>query len=52
MLYYFGKGKVLQYINKILEIPVEGIFDLARTEEFNIQNVEGLYTGIKDLQNI
>ena len=29
MLYYFGKRKVLEYINNILELDVYGIFDLA-----------------------
>ena len=51
VLYFFGKEKVLEYINNPIELPVEGVFDLAKAEEFDIENAEGLYTGIKDLDN-
>ena len=29
MLYYFGKGKVFEYINNILELDVYGMFNLV-----------------------
>lgn len=51
VLYFFGKEKILEYINNPIELPVEGVFDLASAEEFDIQNAEGLYTGIKDLDD-
>ena len=51
VLYFFGKEKVLEYVNNPIELPVEGVFDLASAEEFDIQNAEGLYTGIKDLDD-
>lgn len=51
ILYFLGKEKILEYINKPLEIPVENVVDLSKAEEFNIENSEGLYTGIKDLDS-
>lgn len=49
VLYFFGKEKVLEYINEPIELPVEGVIDLADAEEFDIENAEGLYTGINEL---
>ena len=51
VLYFLGKAKVLEYINKPFEVPVERVLDLAEAEEFDIESAEGLYTGIKDLDN-
>lgn len=51
VLYFFGKEKVLEYINNPIELPVEGVFDLATAEEFDIESAEGLYTGIKELDD-
>lgn len=51
ILIYKGKDVVLNYINKPFEIPIEDVMDLSQAEDFNIENVEGLYTGIKDLDN-
>lgn len=51
ILYFLGKAKVLEYINKPFEVPVERVLDLAEAEEFDIESAEGLYTGIKDLDN-
>ena len=51
VLYFFGKEKVIEYINNPIELPIEGVLDLASAEEFDIENAEGLYTGIKDLDN-
>ena len=48
MLYYFWKGRVLEFINNILDLPWKGIFYLASAEEFDIQNTEGLYGGIEN----
>lgn len=49
VLFFFGKEKVIEYINNPMELPVEGVSDLAKAEEFDIQNAEGLYTGIEEL---
>lgn len=51
VLYFFGREKVLEYANSPIELPIEGVFDLASAEEFDIQNAEGLYTGIKELDD-
>lgn len=51
VLYFFNKEKVLEYVYHPIELPVEGVLDLAKAEEFDIQNAEGLLTGITDLDN-
>ena len=51
LLFYYGKEKVLSYLNNPLELPVENVSDLSKAEDFDINNAEGLYTGIKDLDN-
>jgi len=51
VLYFFNKEKVLEYVYNPIELPVEGVLDLAKAEEFDIQNAEGLLTGITDLDN-
>lgn len=51
VLYFFGREKVLEYVNNPIELPVEGVFDLASAEEFDIEAAEGLYTGIKELDD-
>lgn len=51
LLYFKGKDKVLEYISKPLEVPVENVLDLSQAEDFDIEHAEGLYTGIKDLDN-
>ena len=51
VLYFKGKDRVLQYINKHLEIPVENVSDLSKAEDFDIEHAEGLYTGIKELDD-
>ena len=50
-MYFKGKDRVLQYINKPLEIPVENVSDLSKAEDFDIEHAEGLYTGIKELDD-
>ena len=51
VLYFKGKDRVLQYISKPLEIPVENVSDLSKAEDFDIEHAEGLYTGIKELDD-
>ena len=51
VLYFKGKDRVLQYINKPLEIPIENVSDLSKAEDFDIEHAEGLYTGIKELDD-
>ena len=51
LLYFKGKDRVLYYINKPMEIPVEKVLDLSKAEDFDIEHTECLYTGIKDLDD-
>ena len=46
-----GKFKIIDFINKPLDIPVEHVLDLAQAEDFDIEKAEGLYTGIKGLDD-
>lgn len=49
VLYFKGKERVLQYILEPLTTPVQGVTNLADATEFNIEEAEGLYTGIHAL---
>lgn len=51
VLICYGKNKILEYINHPLEMPIEGVFDLSESEDFDIESAEGLYTKIEDLDN-
>ena len=51
ILYFKGKDRVLYYINKPFEVPVENVSDLSKAEDFDIEHAEGLYTGIKELDD-
>jgi twinkle protein len=52
ILYYLGEDAVLDYINNAQEIPVEGVDNLARVDEFDIENAPGLYSGIEGLDKV
>jgi len=49
VLYYFGKEKVLEFINNAKEVPISNVLDFADVEDFDIDSAEGYYTGIKTL---
>lgn len=49
VLYYYGKEKVIDIINNPIEMPVEGIINLANVSRFEIEKAEGLYSGLKPL---
>ena len=51
LLYFKGADRVLSYINKPFEVPVENVTDLSKAEDFDIEQAEGLYTGIKELDD-
>ena len=51
LLYFKGKDRILYYINKPKEVPVEKVLDLSKAEDFDIEHAEGLYTGIKELDD-
>lgn len=49
VLFYFGKEKVLEFINNAKEVPIANVVDFADVEDFDIDKAEGIYTGIKQL---
>lgn len=49
ILYYYGKDKILELIQNPMEMPVEGIINLANVTRFDIEKAQGLYSGIKPL---
>ena len=52
ILYHCGKQFVLDLIFNAQEIPIEGISDLADTEEFDIEKAPGLYSRLKPIDDI
>lgn len=51
ILYFYGKDRVMEYINNPIDTPIEGVIDLADAEDFDIEQAEGLYTGLQDLDD-
>jgi twinkle protein len=49
VLIFYGKEKVLEFINNPKDIPVDGIVNAAKIKRFEIDKAEGLYTGIEEL---
>lgn len=49
VLFYFGKEKVLEFINNAKEVPISHVVDFSDVEDFDIDKAEGVYTGIKGL---
>ena len=52
ILFYLGKEAVLEYIHNAQEVPVVGVDNLARVDDFDIESAPGLYTGIADLDSV
>ena len=52
ILYYLGKQAVLDYINNAQEFPVNGVDNLAKIDDFDIETASGHYTRLKELDNI
>lgn len=49
VLYYFGKEKIIDIINNAQEVPIKGVVDAYDVENYDLENSEGIYTGIKEL---
>lgn len=49
ILYFFGKDKVLEYVNNPIDTPIEGVIDLAMAEDIDYDLMPGLYTKIPEL---
>lgn len=48
VLYWYGKDKALDCIVYAKESPVESVVDFSDIKEVDLDEVDGLYTGIKD----
>jgi len=46
VLFYCGKNKVVDLINNAPSAPVQNVVDLADVEDYNLDEMPGLYTGI------
>lgn len=51
VLYHFGKQKVLDFIENAQELPLPNVIDLADAEDFDIETAQGLYAGLKPLDD-
>lgn len=49
LLYYEGKEAVLNMIDNAIQSPIEHVIDLAEVNEYDIENAEGLLTGITEI---
>lgn len=49
VLYFFGKEKVIDCILNAQETPISNVIDFADIEDIDLQDMQGIYTGIKEL---
>ena len=52
VLFVFGKDKVIELVNNAQEIPITGVENLANVADFDLEKAVGLYTHLRDLDNI
>lgn len=52
ILCVYGKNKIIDLIEQAEEIPVTGVVNLADVGEFDIEKAPGLYSHLKELDNI
>jgi archaellum biogenesis ATPase FlaH/5S rRNA maturation endonuclease (ribonuclease M5) len=52
VLFHFGKQKVIDLINNAQEIPVQNVVDLADVDDFDIESAPGLFTSLKNLNDV
>lgn len=51
VLFNFGKEKVLEFIESAVEPDIEGILDFSEIEDYDLESAEGLYAGIKPVDD-
>lgn len=49
VLYYFGKEKVIELIVNAADTPVDSVFDYSDIKNIDLDNIDGINTGFKDL---
>lgn len=49
VLYYLGKEKVIEIIVNAADTPVDSVFDYSDIKNIDLDNIDGINTGFKDL---
>lgn len=49
VLYYYGKDKVIELILNAKDSPVESVIDFSDIHEIDLSEIDGIYTGIKQI---
>jgi len=49
VLYYWDKSKVIELITNATDTPVDSVLDYSDIKNIDLDNIDGIYTGIKDL---
>lgn len=49
VLYYYGKDKVIEYINNAKEMPITDVVDLYDIQEFDVEIAEGVFSGFEEI---
>ena len=49
VLYYWGKEKVIDIIVNATDTPVDSVSDYSDIKSIDLDNIDGIYTGFKDL---
>ena len=52
VLFFFGKDKVIDFIENAQEFPIDGVTDLYDIEDFDLEKAPGLYSGLDSIDNI
>ena len=48
-LYYYGKEKVMDIISNASDTPVDSVLDYSDIKNVDLDNIDGVYTGFKEL---
>lgn len=49
VLYRYGKERVLEIITRAKETPVDSVVDFSDIDDIDLDQIDGIYTGIEDL---
>lgn len=49
VLYYWGKEKVIELIINATDTPVDSVSDYSDIKSIDLDNIDGIYTGFKDI---
>ncbi len=49
VLYYYGKDKIIEIITNAKDSPVESVVDFSDIKEVDLDEIDGIYTGIDEL---